>query len=69
MARAALDQSAKPAESLAIEPPDGDEPARDDWMSTIGMFDDDPVMAEIIEAGRQIREEDRKKACASGRWT
>ena len=61
MARGTLDQSAEPAESLAVEPSDGDEPARDDWMSTIGMFDDDPVMAEIIEAGRQIREEDRKK--------
>ena len=33
-----------------------------DWRRTVGMFADDPIMAEIIEAGRQIREEDRRKA-------
>ncbi len=37
-------------------------PRRKDWRRTVGMFDGDPVMEEIIEAGRQIREEDRKKA-------
>ena len=29
-----------------------------DWRRTVGMFDGDPVMKEIIEAGRRIREED-----------
>ena len=49
-------------ERLMSRASDNGEPARDDWMSTIGMFDGDPVMAEITEAGRQIREEDRRKA-------
>lgn len=30
-----------------------------DWRRTVGMFDGDPVMKEIIEAGRRIREQDR----------
>ena len=30
-----------------------------DWRCTVGMFDGDPVMKEIIEAGRRIREQDR----------
>lgn len=35
-------------------------PKRDkDWRSTIGMFDGDPIMKEIIDAGRSIREQDR----------
>lgn len=33
-----------------------------DWRRTVGMFDGDPVMKEIIEAGRRIREEDRRQA-------
>ena len=33
-----------------------------DWQRTVGVFADDPAMAEITEAGRQIREEDRRKA-------
>ena len=31
-----------------------------DWRRTVGMFDDDPVMKEIIDEGRRIREEDRQ---------
>ena len=30
-----------------------------DWRRTIGMFDDDPIMQEIIAEGRRLREEDR----------
>src|SRR6516164_7382763 len=30
-----------------------------DWRSTIGMFAGDPVMKQIIEEGRRIREADR----------
>ncbi len=37
------------------------EPGRDDWQKTFGMFAGDPVMKEIIEAGRRIREEDRRQ--------
>lgn len=33
-----------------------------DWRRTVGMFRNDPVMKEIIEAGRRIREEDRQQA-------
>jgi hypothetical protein len=32
-----------------------------DWRSTVGMFANDPVMKEIDEAGRKIREADRRK--------
>ena len=35
---------------------------RKDWRSTVGMFRNDPVMKEIIEAGRRIREDDRQQA-------
>ena len=37
-------------------------PGRDDWQKTFGMFAGDPVMKEIIDAGRRIREEDRRQA-------
>lgn len=33
-----------------------------DWRSTLGMFADDPVMREIDEEGRRIREADRRQA-------
>ncbi len=33
-----------------------------DWRSTIGMFAGDEVMKRIQEAGRRIREADRKSA-------
>ncbi len=31
------------------------------WRSTIGMFADDPVMREIQEEGRRIREAERRQ--------
>lgn len=37
-------------------------PVEKDWLSTIGMFADDPVMREIQEEGRKIREADREQA-------
>lgn len=37
------------------------EPGRDDWKKTVGMFDGDPVMKEIIEETLKIREEDRQR--------
>ena len=37
-------------------------PAPDkDWRSTLGMFAGDPIMKEIIEEGRQIRQRDREQ--------
>ena len=32
-----------------------------DWRHTVGMFDGDPIMREIIEEGRRIRELDREQ--------
>lgn len=38
-------------------------PAREkDWRSTLGMFTNDPVMREIDEEGRKIREAEREQA-------
>jgi hypothetical protein len=36
--------------------------AKKDWRSTLGMFADDPIMNEIDEEGRRIREADRQQA-------
>jgi hypothetical protein len=38
------------------------EPGRDDWKSVVGMFANDPIMKEIQEEGRKIREADRRRA-------
>lgn len=46
------------AEDESVPPPK-------DWQRTVGMFRNDPVMAEIIEAGRRIREADRQQAAES----
>ncbi len=35
--------------------------AKKDWRSVLGMFADDPVMHEIDEEGRRIREADRQQ--------
>ena len=35
--------------------------AKKDWRSTLGMFADDPIMKEIDEEGRRIREADRQQ--------
>jgi hypothetical protein len=36
--------------------------AKKDWRSTLGMFADDPIMKEIDEEGRRIREAGRQQA-------
>jgi hypothetical protein len=36
--------------------------AKKDWRSTLGMFADDPIIKEIDEEGRRIREADRQQA-------
>lgn len=33
-----------------------------DWRKTVGMFRNDPIMGQIIEAGERVREEDRRQA-------
>ena len=30
------------------------------WRRTVGMFDGDPIMQEVIAEGRRLREEDRR---------
>ena len=35
--------------------------AKEDWRSTLGMFADAPIMKEIDEEGRRIREADRQQ--------
>mgnify|MGYP006969420868 FL=1 len=37
-------------------------PPENDWRSTIGMFKDDPIMRQVDEEGRKIREADREQA-------
>jgi hypothetical protein len=36
--------------------------SQEDWRSTVGMFGNDPVIKEIQEEGRKIREADRLAA-------
>ncbi len=36
-------------------------PGKYDWVSTIGMFGNDPVMKEIFDEALRIREEDRER--------
>ncbi len=38
------------------------EPARDEWQSTVGMFRGDPVMKEILDDARDVREREREEA-------
>ena len=33
-----------------------------DWRATFGMFAGDPIMQEVIEEGRRIRQQDREQA-------
>jgi hypothetical protein len=35
-----------------------------DWRRTIGMFDGDPIMQEIMAEGRRLRAEDRRQGRA-----
>ena len=44
---------------LSKRQPDGKQPLEKDWRSTFGMFAGDPIMKEIIEEGRKIRQRDR----------
>ena len=32
-----------------------------DWRRTVGMFDGDPIMQDILAEGRRLREEDRQQ--------
>lgn len=41
---------------------DNEEPGRDDWQSTVGMFRGDPVMKEILDDVKTNREREREEA-------
>ena len=43
-----------------------DQPAADDWKQTVGMFQGDPIVHEMIEHAREMREEDRRRARQEG---
>jgi hypothetical protein len=48
---------------LVADSSKGDADSTKDWRRTLGMFPpNDPVMEQIIEEGRKIREADRKRA-------
>lgn len=38
------------------------EPSRDDWQKSVGMFRGDPVMKEILDDVRQARDQEREQA-------
>ncbi len=38
------------------------EPSRDDWQKSVGMFRGDPVMKEILDDVRQSRNQEREQA-------
>jgi hypothetical protein len=41
---------------------DESQPAADDWKRTVGMFRGDPIVEEMIQESRRIREDDRRRA-------
>ena len=47
---------------LLRERANGNQPTADDWKQTIGMFRGDPIVEEMIEQSRRMREEDRRRA-------
>ena len=66
MVQATLDERLTRVEQLVdelVRKANGAEPTKD-WRRTIGMFDGDPVMKQIEEAGRKIREAERRRARA-----
>ena len=42
--------------------------AEKNWRRTVGMFEGDPIMQEIQEEGRKIRDEDREQAQFDHSW-
>ena len=41
---------------------DDRQPTADDWKQTVGMFRGDPIVQEMIDESRRMREEDRNRA-------
>jgi len=49
-------------QSVQSSPPRGS--VTKDWRKSLGMFDDHPLMKQIDEAGRLIRQQDREQGAA-----
>lgn len=64
MADATLEERVATLEHLVAQllPPAGHVEPRKDWRRTVGMFDGDPIMREIIAEGQRIRDDDRQSA-------
>jgi hypothetical protein len=63
MAEATLEERVATLEQLVAQLIRTSERAarKKEWRRTIGMFDGDPIILEIIAEGRRLREEDRRQ--------
>ena len=66
MAEATLEKRVATLEQLVAQlmHPSERTTRKKDWHRTIGMFDGDPIMQEIMAEGRRLREEDRQQGRA-----
>ena len=66
MAEATLEERVATVEHLVaqLRHPDAPGLPPKDWRRTVGMFDGDPTMREIIAAGQRVREADRQAAAS-----
>jgi hypothetical protein len=66
MAEATLEERVATLEQLVAQLMRTSERAqrKKDWRRTIGMFDGDPIMQEIMAEGRRLREENRQQGRA-----
>ncbi len=64
MAQPTFEERLEALEKAVAQLADRSQPALGDkdWRSTIGMFTNDPVVNEIQEEGRKIREAERRNA-------
>jgi len=62
MAEATLEERVATLEQLVAQLMGSSERTmrKKDWRRTVGMFDGDPIMQEIMAEGRRLREEDRR---------
>ena len=62
MSQASLEERVVALEHQVAQLIAGAAPPTKDWRTSVGMFSNDPVMKEIQEEGRKIREADREQA-------
>ncbi len=61
LSESTLEERVAKLEHLVNKLMDDSSPPPKDWRQTVGMFDGDPIMREIIEEGRRIRAADRRQ--------